>query len=184
MRWIRDEAFLRGSLPMTKFDIRILTIAFLEIEKGDILLDIGAGTGSVSIEAVLQGARVYALEKEEEGVDLIGQNARKFGVEIHITQGVAPEAIKKIPFFSKCFIGGSGGKLKEIFYEVDTRLKKRGILAANFIRMENACQFKGLLEAACYQEIEIRQVQSSVLDSRTGLFKAQNPILLMRGKKR
>ena len=75
MRWIRDEQFLRGNIPMTKFEVRTVSIAALEIEEGDTLIDIGAGTGSVSVEAALQGACVYAVEEKHEGAELIRKNA-------------------------------------------------------------------------------------------------------------
>jgi len=183
MRWIRDEAFIRGSLPMTKFDVRVLTMAFLEIEKGDVLLDIGAGTGSISVEAALHGALVYAIEKEKEGVRLIQENGRRFGVEIHVINETAPKGIDKLSSFNKCFIGGSGGNLKEIFYMVDQTIIKGGILAGNFVRLENVCQFKSLLVAFGYENIEIRHVQSSILDSRIGMLRAQNPVFLVKGQK-
>ncbi len=182
MRWIKDEAFVRGSLPMTKFDARILAIALLEIKEGDVLLDVGAGTGSVSVEAALQGATVYAMEKDTEGVRLIRENGQRFAAGIHIINKTAPEGIDELPLFNKCFIGGSGGHLKEIFYRVNRALPKGGILAGNFIRLENACCFKGLLTAAGYQDIEVRQIQSSILDACTGIFKGQNPVILIRGR--
>ncbi len=77
MKWIKDEEFIRGNIPMTKFNIRILTMAYLSIKEEDRLLDIGAGTGSISIEGALQGAKVWAIERKEEGIELINKNAKK-----------------------------------------------------------------------------------------------------------
>ena len=117
MKWIPDEEFIRGKIPMTKFNVRILTIGYLGIKEGDRFLDIGAGTGSVSIEAALQGAKVWAIEKESVGTQLIKKNSDKFKVGINIIEGKAPDNLPDIRI-DKCFIGGSGNKLNEIFQDV------------------------------------------------------------------
>jgi cobalt-precorrin-6B (C15)-methyltransferase len=183
MRWIKDEEFIRGSIPMTKFEIRLITVGLLEIEKGDVLLDIGAGTGSVSIEAALQGAKVTAIEREEEGVELIRKNSEKFGTEIEIIQGAAPKDMDKLTAFNKCFIGGSGGSLRGIVQEVSKRLSIGGIVAANFVTLNNFSEFQSLLREYGYKNIETRLVQSSVVDEKTGILRAQNPVFIVRGIK-
>ena len=95
MKWIKDKEFIRGTIPMTKFDTRILTIGLLEIEEGDVFLDIGGGTGSISIEASLQGAKTYVIEKEEEGIKLIASNAKKFNIDdIEIIKDFAPDGME------------------------------------------------------------------------------------------
>lgn len=183
MKWIRDEEFIRGSIPMTKFEARVLIIALLETGEGDSLLDIGAGTGSVSIQAALLGAKVFAIEREPEGIELINKNADKFGVGIEVIHGAAPEAMASLGVFSKCFIGGSGGNLPAIFEEADRRLRPGGILAASFIVPDNMVELKRLLTDRQYSEIEVRLIQASVLEGN-GLLKAHNPIFLIKGKKR
>ncbi|NLN21457.1 MAG: precorrin-6Y C5,15-methyltransferase (decarboxylating) subunit CbiT [Syntrophomonadaceae bacterium] len=182
MRWIRDEEFIRGSVPMTKFDVRIAAMAALEIEKGDIFLDIGAGTGSISIEAALQGACVTAVEAKEEGVKLIGRNASKFGVAVEIIKGQAPYCLRAIRQINKCFIGGSGGNLKQIFETVHAKMSAGGIIAANFITIKNLNMFVELLNHHSYTEMELKLLQVSYME-KTGILKAQNPIFLARGRK-
>jgi len=182
MRWIRDEEFIRGSVPMTKFDVRIAAIAALEIEKGDIFLDIGAGTGSISVEAALQGASVTAIEAKEEGVKLIGQNAAKFGVTVEIIKGQAPQCLQGIGEVNKCFIGGSGGNLKQIFETVHAKMPAGGIIAANFITLKNLSIFVDLLNHYSYADVELKLFQVSYMEI-TGILKAQNPIFLARGRK-
>lgn len=182
MKWIRDEEFIRGSNPMTKFEARVLIMALLEAGAGDKLLDIGAGTGSVSIQAALLGAKVFSIEREPEGVELIHKNAAKFQVGVEIIHGSAPEMISSVGAFNKCFIGGSGGSLAEIFDEADRLIQPGGILAASFIVPDNMVELKGLFADRHYSEVEVRLVQASVLEGN-GLLKANNPIFLVKGKK-
>ncbi|HYE81686.1 MAG TPA: precorrin-6Y C5,15-methyltransferase (decarboxylating) subunit CbiT [Clostridia bacterium] len=182
MRWIRDEEFARGTVPMSKFDIRVIALALLDISAEDIFLDIGAGTGSLSVQASLLGAEVYAVEKEPEGVELIRKNAIKLGAEISIIQGTAPEALDSVKSFNKCFIGGSGGKLIQIVDETDKKLSSGGILAASFIVPDNMVELRRILMEKKYSGIEAKLIQSSIIEG-TGLMKANNPIFLIRGKK-
>lgn len=181
MKWLKDGLFVRGKIPMTKFNIRILTIAYLELSRGDNLLDIGAGTGSISVEASLQGANVWAIERELEGVNLIRKNDDKFKTNINIIHGNAPDNLPDI-VFNKCFVGGSRGRLEEIFEYLDTHLEKDGILCANFITIKNLNQFTNLLGKYKYRDIETQLVQISQTD-RIGLLKGQNPIFIIKGVK-
>jgi cobalt-precorrin-6B (C15)-methyltransferase len=182
MKWIRDEEFIRGGVPMSKFDIRVLIMAMLDIGEGDIFLDIGAGTGSLSVQAAMLGAKVFAVEKEQEGIELIGKNAARFGMNIDIIPGTAPDALKAVNSFNKCFIGGSGGRLEQIAKAADNKLAAGGILAASFIVPENMVELKRLLRELNYSEVEVRLIQASVVEE-TGLMKANNPIFLIKGKK-
>jgi cobalt-precorrin-6B (C15)-methyltransferase len=182
MKWIRDEEFIRGSIPMTKFDARVLIMAILEIERGDVFLDVGAGTGSISIQAALLGAEVFAIEKEQEGIQLIKQNADQFNVDIKARHGSAPLDIDTIPTLNKCFIGGSAGKLEQIVEALDNKLEVGGTLAASFIIPDNMVDFKRKLKELDYKDIDVRLIQSSTMD-HIGLLKANNPIFIIKGKK-
>lgn len=182
MKWIADKDFIRGKIPMTKFNTRILTLGYLGIKKNDRFLDIGGGTGSVSIEAALHGARVCTIEKEAEGIELIKKNCNKFKVEIHLIEGLAPDKLPDMTI-DKCFIGGSGKRLREIFKYLDKNLTKDGILCGNFIMIKNLSEFLGLLEEYEYSQIEVQAVQTSYMDS-LGLMKAHNPIYIVKGVKK
>lgn len=182
MKWVKDEDFIRGSIPMTKFEARVLIMAMLEIEQGDMFLDVGAGTGSLSIQAALLGAEVFLIEKEQEAVELIRQNADKFGVNIKAIHGIAPDGIDSVPRVNKCFIGGSTGKLELIMNAMDKKLEVGGILAASFIVPDNMVDFKRKLKELNYLDIEARLIQSSIID-HLGLLKANNPIFIIKGKK-
>ncbi|MCP4402634.1 MAG: precorrin-6Y C5,15-methyltransferase (decarboxylating) subunit CbiT [bacterium] len=181
MIWIPDEEFIRGTVPMTKFDVRVLTLAMLDIGPGDLLLDIGAGTGSIGIQAARLGAEVWAIERKPEGVELIRQNAAKFSVSIEVISGSAPEAIGRIPKVANCFIGGSGGKLKEIFEALNPHLTPGNRLVANFIKVENMVECKALLQQYKYQRIESRLIQSAQTDKH-GLLRGQNPVFIVKGE--
>ena len=166
---------------MTKFNIRLLTMGHMAIEEGDKLLDIGAGTGSISIEAALQGAKVWAIEREEEGISLIDSNAKKFNLDINVIRGHAPKDLPNINF-NKCFIGGSGGKLKEIFQYIEDHLEEDGILCGNFITLKNLNDFMDLLQIYKYINIETHLIQCAYMD-RIGLMKGENPIYIVKGVK-
>ena len=136
---------------MTKFNIRSLSIAHLQIEKGDKFLDIGGGTGSVSIEAALQGAEVSTVEFNEEASSLILENAKKFGVKINIILGKAPEALLSAEYkdlqFDKCFIGGSGGELNTVMDMVFAS-KKHPTIVISAITLETVAQISDILKKA------------------------------------
>lgn len=184
MKWIKDEEFIRGTIPMTKFDTRILTIGLLEIAQGDIFLDIGGGTGSISIEASLQGAKTYVIEREEEGIKLITSNAKKFNIDdIEIIKDFAPGGMENIKTFNKCFIGGSGRNLVNIMEAVTEKLSSGGIVVANFITLNNLNSFQNLLKQYEYTGVETKLIQVSQIDARTGMMLAQNPIFMVKGIK-
>lgn len=181
MKWIKDDEFIRGNTPMTKFNIRILTLGYLSVENQDNLLDIGAGTGSISIEAALHGAKVWSIEKDYDSVQLIRENANKFNVDINIIHGQASKDLPEL-IFNKCFVGGSGGSLEGIFEYLDTHLAGEGILCGNFILLNNASKFLELLKKHKYKDIETQLIQTSYMDN-LGLLRGQNPIFIIKGVK-
>ena len=114
---LEDEAFLRDKVPMTKSEVRSISLSKLQLTEDAVVYDVGAGTGSVSIEIALQAAEgeVYAIEKKEEAAALLEKNKRKFAADhLHIIRGLAPEALADLPAPTHVFIGGSSGNLKEI----------------------------------------------------------------------
>ena len=112
-----DEAFLRGDVPMTKSEVRAVTLSKLRLAKDAVCWDVGAGTGSVSIEmaeAAVDGC-VYAIEKNADACALIEQNKRHLGVSnVTVVNGAAPDALLALPAPTHVFIGGSGGNLQAI----------------------------------------------------------------------
>lgn len=114
---IPDDAFIRGKVPMTKEEIRTISISKLHLTNHAVLIDVGSGTGSVAVTAALQhpGISVYAIERNKEACDLILRNKEKFHCSnITVTEGVAPDDFNLSSTPTHAFIGGSGGRMKEI----------------------------------------------------------------------
>ncbi|MDF2928455.1 precorrin-6Y C5,15-methyltransferase (decarboxylating) subunit CbiT [Anaerospora sp.] len=184
---IADNEFIRGDIPMTKQEIRIQVLAKARIAKGDTIIDIGAGTGSLSIEAALQSqtGAVFAIERETEGIELIKANAQRFGTPaVSAILGSAPEAMAALPQADVILIGGSGGKLSAILAEADRLLKVGGRLVITAITVET---LHGALqelkkrnypsEACGIQVSRIRSVGAS------HMFQALNPIYIISATK-
>ena len=120
-RHLRDEELLRGGVPMTKGHIRALSIAALDVKDGDVVYDIGSGTGSVSAELSLisHEVKVYAIERDADARRLTEENRRRLWADNIITvNGSAPEVLTELPPPDRVFIGGSGGALEEIIKAV------------------------------------------------------------------
>ena len=112
-----DEAFERGDVPMTKQEVRAAVLAKLAVRPEDILWDVGAGTGSVSVELALAAprGRVYAVECDPEACALIRQNKEKFAVRnLTLVEGTAPAALENLPAPDAVFIGGTKGNLAAV----------------------------------------------------------------------
>ena len=139
---IPDEQFIRGNVPMTKAEVRSVVLSKLRLSRDAVVWDIGAGTGSVSVECARLADRgmVYALERRGEGCELIRQNSRKFAVSnLRIVKGSAPEALGGLPAPTHVFVGGSGGALPQI---LDVVLQKNPAarILADAITVETFCE--------------------------------------------
>lgn len=181
MNWMNDSDFIRGDVPMTKEEVRILTMAGFEIRPGLSFLDIGAGTGSVSVAAAALGCDVVAAEVKDAAVDLIEKNAEAFGVEIDVIRGKAPDCLKD-ENYDRIFIGGSRGKLDDILHYAHEHLNEGGILAGNFITMSHAEAMKTFLKNEGYVW-SLKYVAVSRED-RLGLLRAENGVFILKGRKR
>lgn len=112
-----DERFLRDKAPMTKEEVRTVSVAKLQLQADSVIYDVGAGTGSVSVEMALAvpGGQVYAVERKADAVELLKRNKNHFGADnLTVVEGLAPEALKDLPVPTHAFIGGSSGNLREI----------------------------------------------------------------------
>lgn len=180
---ISDEEFLRGKVPMTKEEIRALSISKLKLKEDDIVYDLGAGTGSVTIEIAKQtkGGIVYAFEKNEEAVCLIGENVKKFDVKnIKIIPGEASSNMGEIEKPDKAFIGGSGGKLEEMLSSL-LRVNPEIRVVINAITLETLAKATEILKEYAFKNIEIMQVNISKNKKlgRYNMLDSQNPIFII-----
>ena len=185
---IDDEKFIRGSVPMTKQEIRILTLAKAKICETDYVVDIGAGTGSLSIEAakIVEHGYVFAIDKNPDAIDLITQNAEKFSVDnIIIIGGEASESLKQVPRIDIALIGGSGGKMREILQAVDNKLKHGGRIVANFITLQSLANCVDWLKNRDDYFYEIIQVQINRFKvvGDADMVQALNPVHIVTAQK-
>lgn len=179
---MRDEWFIRGKVPMTKSEVRAVSISKLELRPDSVLYDIGAGTGSVSIEAALgmPAGQVYAIERKEEAAGLIRLNRDKFGAKnVTVIQGQAPEVLSGLPAATHSFLGGTGGNLEEIVTALLNRVPSMRIVA-NVIALESLSR---ILELVKSMEIPAEVVSVQVAKAeRAGdchLMKGQNPVYVI-----
>ena len=187
---IEDEAFIRGKVPMTKQEIRVLTMVKARISPTDVVWDVGAGTGSMSVEAALlanQG-HVYAVERNAEGVSLIAKNGEKFGVgNLTVVEGEAPDALKELPDCDAAIVGGSGSRLSEILDEISARLKPGGRVVLNCITIQTLAAALEYLRAHetdfSYEAIQV-QINRLQAVGAYDMAKAINPITIVTGEKK
>ena len=180
-----DEAFVRGDVPMTKQEVRAAVLAKLAVRPEDILWDVGAGTGSVSVELALAAprGRVYAVECRPEGCALIKANREKFRTRnLVLVEGLAPAALSDLPAPDAVFIGGSKGSLAAI---VDAALDKNpdARICVSAIALETLSAAVAALTAKG-RTVQVSQIAVSRARAVGGLhlMMAQNPIYLITGE--
>ena len=180
-----DEAFERGDVPMTKQEVRAAVLAKLAVRPEDILWDVGAGTGSVSVELALAAprGRVYAVECRPEGCALIKANREKFRTRnLVLVEGLAPAALSDLPAPDAVFIGGSKGSLAAI---VDAALDKNpdARICVSAIALESLSASVAALTAKG-RTVQVSQIAVSRAKAVGGLhlMMAQNPIYLITGE--
>ncbi|MCW3491477.1 precorrin-6Y C5,15-methyltransferase (decarboxylating) subunit CbiT [Dethiobacter alkaliphilus] len=185
---ISDREFTRAKVPMTKEEIRALALCRARLAPGQTVWDVGAGTGSLTVEAALftPGGRVYAVEKNADGVELIHKNCAKFGVEhVEVISGTAPAALAGLPRPHRVFVGGSGGNLEEILDVCGQKLVDGGIVVLALISPRNLACALQRLKAAPFVELEGIHVQASRLEKlgQEHFFRATNGVWLLSAKK-
>ena len=190
MKWkfevpgIPDDYFLRDEkTPMTKEEIRVITLSKARIQKNNIIYDIGAGTGSISVEAALLAneGKVFAIEKDSGRIPILKANIVKFNLKnVQIVEGEAPEILENLPKTDRIIIGGSGGKMREILLKCDEKLKDGGVIVINIITIDSLKNSVSTLDDLNYN-FKITQVSISRVEKlgTSRLFKALNPVFII-----
>ncbi len=188
-RWsfgIPDSVFhqrqpLKGLI--TKSEVRVISLSKMQIQPGDVVWDIGAGSGSVSIEAALLGAKVWAIEKNSGDIDIIQKNIKQFGAKnITPIHGLAPEALLNLPDPDAVFIGGSAGKMHEIIQLCQRRLKTKGRLLINVVTLENLATIN--TETETVFETTLVQISRSRPILNLNRLEALNPVFILSWEKK
>ena len=181
---ITDSEFERGNVPMTKSEIRAAVASKLKICYNDIVWDIGCGTGSVSVECALAAAEgtVFAVDRNDEAVDLTEKNARKFGCDnIRVICGDAPGALHGLPLPDKVFIGGAGGNISEITAAAKANGNTPDIVITA-VTVETLNEAVGALQehGITPQVTQLSVTRTRAVGSHT-MFDAQNPVFIIEG---
>lgn len=186
---IADEEFIRDKVPMTKEEIRILTMCKAKIRPDNVIWDIGAGTGSLSIEAALLASqgKVYAIEKKDLAVDLLHQNIAKFKLEdkVKVIATEAPKGLDELPNCDVVFIGGSGKHMFEILDIIDSKLNEGGRIIVNAVTIQTISEITTYMkqkESYTYEAIQVQVNRLRQIGSYD-MFNAQNPVYIVTCKK-
>jgi precorrin-6Y C5,15-methyltransferase (decarboxylating) len=179
---ISDDEMIRGKVPMTKENIRHLSVMKLGLTEGARVYDIGSGTGSVACEIAAQSSsiEVYAIEKKEEACSLIKQNAAKFGLSnIQIVQGIAPESLDGLEPPTHAFIGGSSGELREILTALNNTGRSVRVVI-NAVSLETMAEIQSVLKDFETSDLSVEQVSVSKARKLGSyhLMTAENPVLI------
>jgi len=170
---------------ITKSEIRAITLSKLRLLKDHVLWDLGAGSGSISLEASLLVplGKVIALEKKPERIQQIEINKSRFGVKnLEIVQAVLPEGLEGLPQPDRIFIGGGGRDLKKIINAAVTFLKPDGLVVVNTVLMQNIQTASETLQALDFKTSKVQVQISRSQDMPWGdRLEAQNPVWIISG---
>jgi precorrin-6Y C5,15-methyltransferase (decarboxylating) len=184
---IPDEEFSTIKKLITKEEIRVVTLAKLKLRHDMTLWDLGAGSGSVSIEAdhLLPNGRIFAVERNPQCIEFIKENLNKFNAR-HITliEGEAPACLETLPDPDRVFIGGSGGNLWDILEAVDGRLPAGGRVVLNAVTLDTLTAANEYFDNAGYQvEVTVINIARTRPLTDYKMFEAYNPVYIITGLK-
>ena len=179
---IPDSEFIRGQVPMTKEEVRALSICKLHLSESPVVYDIGSGTGSVAVEIarLCKSGRGYAVETKSEACALIKQNIEKFGLKnIRLVEGMAPAALEGLEAATHAFVGGSKGQFKEILAAL-LKINPRMRVVANAVTLESISDIQTVLKDFPVKNFECLQISVSRSEKAGNyhLMKAENPVYI------
>ncbi len=182
-----DSAFYRGKAPMTKSEVRAVTLSKLRLAKNSKVLDVGAGSGSITLECALSAPQghVWGIERNEGALEVFRENIKRFDAHnITAIEGFAPDDLPDAQF-DAIIIGGSGGKMDEIVDYAYKHLEFGGRLVINIVTIENLSKATEAIKSRKFGEFEVIQMQVSrgrPVGSVT-LMEAMNPIFIISATK-
>lgn len=182
LRGICDDEFIRGDVPMTKEEVRELSVYKMHLLEDSVVYDIGCGTGSVSIEMALlsEKMKVYSIEVNPEAVVLTKKNIEKFAAgNIEVVEGMAPESFSDLPAPTHCFIGGSKGNLKSILsalYEKNNSMR----IVMNAVSLESVAEMNSALKEfpVCNEDVVQVSVSKVKKTGNYSMLQANNPVFI------
>ena len=183
---MKNNEFIRGKVPITKEEVRAISLNKLNLKNSKTFIDVGAGTGSVSIEAALtyDNLKVIAIERNDVAIDLINQNVNKFNLSnIEVIKDYAP--IDLDVKADGIFLGGTGNNLEEIIKWSKDLLIPGGRLVANFILIDNFYDTLDLLKKYNFVNLDVSQLSINKLEKlgSRDYFKPHNPIFIISCEK-
>jgi len=166
-RWaLPEDAFEHRSGMITKSAIRAFVLSRLGPGPGDLIWDVGAGSGSVAIECARLGAAAVAIERDPESRARISRNIERHGVSIQLVEGEAPEVLRGLPEPDAVFVGGSGGGFEEIVKLCAVRVRRSVVLV--LVGLERVVPAAQILED-CGLAVETTFLQTSRMKGVGGL---------------
>jgi cobalt-precorrin-6B (C15)-methyltransferase len=184
---ITDELFERTEeVPITKEDIRTIAISKLRLKEGHSAIDVGCGSGSITVELCLQtSGKVYAIDFDEKAVELTKKNLLKFGVKAEVILGKAQDILPKLSEVDAVIVGGTWGDTKQVIELAVSRLKKGGRIVIDTIVIETMYQVLTAVNELELKEIDITQVIiSKARKVTTGtMMLARNPVMIISATK-
>ena len=185
---IPDELFERTEeVPITKEDIRTIAISKLRLKDGYSAIDVGCGSGSITVELCLQTkGKVYAIDFDEKAVELTKKNLQKFGVKAEkVIVGKAQDVLPKLSEVDAVIVGGTWGDTKQVIELAVGRLKKGGRIVIDTIVIETMYQALIAVKELELKEIDITQVIiSKARKVTTGtMMLARNPVMIISATK-
>ena len=185
---IPDELFERSeNVPITKEDIRSIVLSKLRLRKNCSVIDVGCGSGSITVEICLQvnSKKVYAIDSDKNAIELTRKNLDKFGVSANLFYSKAEEILPSLPNVDAIIIGGTKGKTEKIIELCISKLKKDGRLVIDTILIETMYKALRAVKKEKMREIDVTQVTISKgkdVSSGTMLI-SRNPILILSATK-
>lgn len=184
---IPDELFERTEeVPITKEDIRAIAISKLRLKEGHSAIDIGCGSGSITVELCLQTkGNVYAIDYDKNAVELTKRNLQKFGAKAEVILGKAQDVLPTLPQADAVVVGGTWGDARQVIELAVGRVKKGGRIVIDTILIETTYQALAAVNELKLAEVDVTQVTiSKARKVTTGtMMLARNPVMIISATK-